>query len=143
RNPIAYNPVRYPERAAARREVAIDRMLEVGALNEQEAAFWHAVPTAPQYHEVLPRPNDYFPEEVRQQLLADERLGATLEERRKAVYQGGLRVFTTFDPVAQRQALEARDSQLPLENGMFTVSGTDPETGQPNRGSAAIVSIEP
>jgi penicillin-binding protein 1A len=143
RNPITYNPVRFPERAAERRDVAIDRMYEVGALTEDEATWWHAAPTLPEFHEVLPKANDYFPSEVEQQLLADERLGATPDERHKTVYQGGLRVYTTFDPVAQQQALAARDSQLPLENGKFTVSGTDPETGQPNQGSAAVVSVEP
>jgi membrane peptidoglycan carboxypeptidase len=146
RNPISYNPVRYPERAAERREVALDRMLEVGALTEDEATWWHAVPTVPQIHQVLPKANDYFPSEVEQKLLNDPlfaALGATPAERYKAVYQGGLRVFTTFDPTAQAQAIAARDSQLPLENGVFSQPGVNPETGEPNRGSAAIVSVEP
>jgi penicillin-binding protein 1A len=146
RNPISYNPVRYPERAAARREVAIDRMLEVGALTEDEATWWHAAPTVPQIHEFLPRANDYFPSEVEQQLLNDPQfamLGETAAERHKAVYQGGLKVYTTFDPAAQQQAIAARDSVLPLENGVFPQPGVNPETGEANRGSAAVVSVEP
>ncbi|HET6951287.1 MAG TPA: transglycosylase domain-containing protein [Acidimicrobiales bacterium] len=143
RNPISYNPVRYPERAAQRRDVAIDRMVEVGWLTEDEGDWWHAMPTVPQIHEVLPKANDYFPSEVEQQLLNDPRLGATPDERRKAVYQGGLKVFTTFDPAAQAQAIAARDAVLPLENGVFPQAGVNPTTGNPNRGSAAVVSVEP
>jgi membrane peptidoglycan carboxypeptidase len=146
RNPISYNPVRYPDRAADRREVAIDRMVEVGALTDAEGTWWHATPTVPQIHEVLPKANDYFPSEVEQQLLNDPQfamLGDTPAERYAAVYQGGLQVATTFDPTAQAQAIAARDSELPMENGTFAQPGVNPETGEPNRGSAAIASVEP
>ena len=87
RNPISYNPVRYPERAAERRDVALDRMYEVGALTEPESDWWHAFPTTPEFHEYLPEVSDYFPSEVRRLLFdtSDERfamLGTTFEERR-------------------------------------------------------------
>jgi penicillin-binding protein 1A len=146
RNPIQYNPVRFPERAAARREVALDRMEEVGLLTAAEALLWHTAPTVPQFHEVLPKANDYFPSEVEQQLLNSPvfaMLGDTAAERHKAVYQGGLKVHTTFDPVAQQQALAARDRQLPLVNGVVPQPGVNPETGEPNRATAALVSVEP
>ncbi len=146
RNPINYNPARYPERAAERREVAIDRMVEVGVLAEDEGTFWHAAPTVPEIHQVQPKPNDYFPSEVEQQLLTDPQfamLGETAADREAAVYQGGLRVYTTFDPVAQQQALAARDSQLPLENGLLPQPGVNPRTGEPNRAAAALASVEP
>jgi penicillin-binding protein 1A len=146
RNPIQYNPVRYPDRAQSRRNIAIDRMVQVGALTQDEAVWWHAAPTQPQLHQVLPVANDYFPSEVEQQLLNAPEfavLGATPDERRTPVYQGGLRVFTTYDPVAQAQAIAARDQNLPLENGMFNVPGVDPATGAQNTASAAVVSVEP
>ena len=146
RNPVTYNPVRYPERAAERREVALGRMVDAGWLTEEEEAFWTAAPTVPSFHQVLPKPNDYFPSEVEQQLLTDSRfamLGETETERRAAVYQGGLHVYTTLDPLAQQQALAARDSVLPLENGVVPQPGVNPETGEPNRATAAVVSVEP
>jgi penicillin-binding protein 1A len=146
RNPINYNPLRYLDRAMDRRDVAIDRMVAVGALTEDEGLWWTAVPTTPAEHQVLPKPNDYFPSEVEQQLLTDPRfamLGDTEAERYKAVYQGGLNVHTTYDPVAQAQAIEARNAELPGENGLFPQPGVNPETGEPNFGSAAIVSVEP
>jgi penicillin-binding protein 1A len=79
---------------------------------------------------------------VRQQLLADERLGATYEERERMVFEGGLKVYTTFDPRAQQQAIAARDANIELVNGVFAAT-PDPETGEPRFGSAALVSIQP
>ena len=151
RNPISYNPARYPERAAARRQVAIDRMVEVGALTEEDAAWWTAAPTTPQLHQILPVANDYFPDHVQTMLLTDPAfafLGATEDERYQSVYYGGLNVYTTYDPVAQAQAIAARDANLPLENGVFPQGGVVPPevtdaAGLPNTGSAAITSIEP
>jgi membrane peptidoglycan carboxypeptidase len=146
RNPIQYNPVRYPERAAQRREVALDRMVDAGWLTEDEAGMWHAAPTVPSFHQILPAPNDYFPDEVKDQLLNSPEfgvLGDTETDRYQAVFQGGLRVHTTLDPLAQQQAVAARDSTLPLENGVVPQPGVNPETGEPNRATAALVSVEP
>ena len=146
RNPISYNPVRYPERAADRRDVAIERMVDVGALTRPEGDWWLATPTTPRFHDPLPPPADYFPDAVKDQLLNDPQfamLGETPGERHDAVFQGGLTVHTTFDPAAQAMAIAARDSELPMENGTFAQPGVHPVTGEPNRGSAAIASVEP
>jgi penicillin-binding protein 1A len=69
-------------------------------------------------------------------------LGRTPEERFNAVYFGGLKVHTTYSPQAQAQAQAARDQNLPLVNGVFP-AGTDPATGKPRYGSAAVVSVVP
>jgi penicillin-binding protein 1A len=142
RNPNIYNPIKYPERVKDRRDVALERMVDVGAITEDEATWYGATAIPTEVKQVLPQPDDYFVAEVRTKLLADKKLGATYEERKRKVFQGGLKVYTTFDPKAQAQAVTARDSRLPLNNGVFA-AGTDPETGEPRFGSAAIVSIEP
>jgi penicillin-binding protein 1A len=139
RNPVSYNPIRYPERAAERLDIALERLIDVGSLTEAEAAVWKQstpIPTA--VHNLLPRANDYFASLVEQQLLADKRLGTTPEERFNAVYFGGLKVYTTYSPQAQAQAQAARDQNLPLVNGVFA-AGTDPA----GNGSAAVVSVDP
>ena len=146
RNPITYNPIRYPERAAERRDVAIERMVNTEALTPEEGDWWLATPTTPGDHQVLPKANDYFPSEVEQQLLNAPQfamLGETQKERHAAIYGGGLTIHTTFDPAAQVQALTARDEELPQAGGVFPQSGVDPVTGQPHMGAAALVSIEP
>jgi len=146
RNPISYNPVKYPERAAERRDVAIERMVDIGALTDAEREWWLAAPTTPEFHQFNPKANDYFPSEVEQQLLKSPQfamLGETDAARYNSVYQGGLKVYTTYAPASQAQAIAARDTELPLENGVFSQPGVNPDTGQPNRGSAAIASVEP
>ncbi len=140
RNPIAYNPIRYPEKAVKRRQVALDRMVAVDDLTEDEATLWAATPMPKALHEVLPKANDYFASAVEEQLLADERLGKTEAERRRAVYQGGLEIYTTYDRNAQAMAQQARDQNLPLTNGVFP-AGVDPATGKPRYGSAAVISV--
>jgi penicillin-binding protein 1A len=142
RNPIVYNPVRFPERAEERRQTALERMVAVGELTEEEAVVYGMSPMPTEVHDVTPPPDDYFAEAVKNQLLNDPRLGDTDEEREQAVFQGGLHIYTTFDPRAQQQAIAARDANLPLVDGVFA-AGTDPETGEPRFGSAAIVSVEP
>jgi membrane peptidoglycan carboxypeptidase len=144
RNPVSYNPIRFPERAAERRDIALDRMVDVGALTAAEAASWgEATPAPTAVHQVLPRATDYFSNWVEQQLLADERLGKTPEERFNAVYLGGLKVYTTYWPQAQALAQQARDQNLPLVNGVFDAHSTNPLTGQPGYGSAAVASVVP
>ncbi len=165
RNPTAYNPLRYPERALRRRGDVVERMQAEGLVTADQAAAIDAGPLPRDVHHVVPVANDYFVEEVKQLLLDDQRfgLGATPEERARAVFSGGLRIYTTFDPRAQQLALAARDEQLGTggqfdigpaihpETGQILADPTtgqpmvDPATGQPRtvRGTAAIVSVEP
>ena len=147
RNPSSSNPIRFPERAAERRDTALDRLVDVGALTEDEATFWReATPVPEQVHDVLPKADDYFPSAVEGQLLTDpefEFLGDTRKERRRSLDRSGLRIYTTYDAQAQAMAEAARDGNLPLTNGVFDSFSTNPETGEPGKGSAAVVSVVP
>jgi penicillin-binding protein 1A len=143
RDPVDYDPFKSPEIAAERRRVALSRIVGVGLLTQAEADQFMLEPLPVQPATAfLPQPLDYFPEDVKQQLLDNPAfgLGATPAERYNNLFYGGLRVHTTFDPGAQAAALQARSDVLP---------GDDPNTfiwnnaGQPNEGSAVIVSIEP
>ncbi|MBV9953258.1 MAG: hypothetical protein JO291_14990, partial [Acidimicrobiia bacterium] len=102
------------------------------------------LPTVPN----LPKaPDDYFVEEVKQQLLDDDRLGATPTARFNAVFGGGLRIYTTFDPVLQYTALLARrDSmeQVPGNRGDGTFGlSPNPLTGEDRWGTMAMAGVEP
>ena len=116
RDPIDYDPFKHPEIAAERRQVALSRLVEVGRLTEADVAVISTeplpvIPAVPP----LPQPLDYFPEDVKQQLLHDPRfnLGDTPSERYNSVFYGGLRIHTTYDPVAQAAAIQARADVLP------------------------------
>ena len=113
RNPQGYEPVKNPEVARKRRDLVLDQMVTNGHLPAGEADRLRrdAVPT--QVFKPLPPPNDYFVEEVKQRLLADERLGETVQERYNAVFKGGLRIYTSLDNRMQAAAEEHRNRVLP------------------------------
>jgi penicillin-binding protein 1B len=96
KGPSLYNPLRRPERALKRRNTVLKVMREEGVINEAAAAVAMAMPL-----ELSTRPrimNSYpaFLDLVRRQLRRDyqeEDLGSL-----------GLTIFTSFDPLLQRQA---------------------------------------
>jgi penicillin-binding protein 1A len=150
RNPSGYNPIRFPERAAQRRQLVLDRLVETGHLTEDQAALMTFAPLPTQVQRTTPPPDDYFVEQVKQLLLDDPRfnIGDTAEERYNAVFSGGLRITTTFDPFMQQAALQARDDVLPGDApGEFTFncpsrSGGVCEAGQPVQGTAVVVTTD-
>lgn len=109
-NPSLYNPRRRPEAVRLRRSKVLRNMLATSAITKVEFDRAMVAPlgvTAARYS------NDrapYFVELVRQQL--DDRYGTN------AVYEGGLRVYTTLDMELQssaERALERHLAQLELE----------------------------
>ncbi len=130
-NPVGYDPILEPEAARERRDLALDRIVELGYITREEADFYSVAPLPQARIDVLPEPDDYFVEEVKQQLLDMEELGATPTERYNAVFKGGLRIQTTFSPRAQFLALSARNNVLPDTGGQFTAAlvSVTPQTG--------------
>lgn len=128
RNPTGYEPFRNPEQAKERRSTALDQMVKEGYLEPSEADLLRVEPLPTVPHNVLPTPNDYFVEEVKQRLLDDPRLGETAQERYNAVFKGGLQIFTTMDPRMQAIGEEKVTSILPRSKSGVT---------------AALVTVEP
>jgi penicillin-binding protein 1A len=120
--PEAYTPFRAPERAMGRRRHVLRRMASEGMISveqQQEAADEEVV--------VSRQPEEdnvalYFIEEIRRYLEA--------KYGEEALYQGGLEVYTTLDPVAQRaahdavfeglRALDKRQGFRPIEENLLT-----------------------
>ena len=140
-NPVSYDPTLHPEAALERRSVALDRLVATGKITRDQAYLYDHTPLPVRRCGVdvlvkpvscgdaaVPQTGDYFTEEVKQQLLDDPRLGATKEERTAALFGGGLKIYTTLDPVAQLAAEQARDENLPANDKGIT---------------AALVSVEP
>ncbi len=112
KGPERYNPRRFPERAVQRRNIVLDLMRRAGSISEADASLARAYPlrlvkrsggggeTAP-----------YFVEYVRR--LLDEKFG-------QALYDQGMKVYTTLDLDMQGAAERALDRQLrAVESGQY------------------------
>lgn len=105
--PNNYNPQKKPEAAKARRNYVLQRMLEDGYINEEEA---HNAKTAPLI--IVPRKDsetvyaNYFAEEVRRELI--EKFGEN------SLYKDGLAVRTSLNVDYQKAARES------LKEGLIT-----------------------
>ena len=97
--PEFYSPVRSPERAKARRDHVLNRMARAGAIARADADAAIARPVVvakvPEEDNIAP----YFVEEVRRYL--DAKYGE------ETLYEEGLEVHTTLDPVMQKAANRA------------------------------------
>ncbi len=114
RNPTGYDPVRFRERSRRRRSTVFGRMVAVGHLTRAEADLFDDAPMPfPEKEVVTEERSSYFVEQVKQDLLNDPRLGDTEGERFQAVFNGGLRVFTTFDPTLQSAAEKVVADNIP------------------------------
>ena len=125
-NPVEFDPILHPVTSRERRRVALGRMVANGVITQQQADEFDSVPlpegrcteqggARPADCGTIsqPPPDSYFVEQVKEELLADPRMGSTYEERYATVFGGGLRIFTTLDPIAQEAAQVAHDTTFP------------------------------
>lgn len=131
RNPVGYDPLKFPEEAKERRSIVVGRMLEQGHLTAEQAAEIRGEPIPTEAKTPLPPSNNHFVESVKQSLLDDKRLGATAQERYNAVFKGGLRIVTTLDPKMEASAKEQVRTVVPKNKAGFTaaVATVEPSTG--------------
>ncbi len=107
-SPMRQSPIENPERALQRRNHVLDRMAEEKYVSREEAEAAKAKPIALRLRRDPPSVAPHFVEEVRKYL---ER-----EYGSQRIYQGGLRVYTTLDPAAQRAAVKAmRDGMRAID----------------------------
>ena len=98
-NPTRLSPVDFAERALQRRNHVLDRMTEEKYVTPEEAAAAKQLPLGLHVRREPPSIAPHFLEEVRKYL--EKEYGS------QRIYQGGLRVYTTLDPVMQRAAVQA------------------------------------
>jgi 1A family penicillin-binding protein len=137
--PAQDDPIINPERALERRNQVLSRMLQLGWINSQEYvdALSTPIELSTKRRKInTPGPEPYFVRYVEDTILHDRRyfsiFGKTYDERRTALFQGGLKIYTTIDPRMQRLAKEAVDGQLP-----------NPGRTPPKDPESAVVSILP
>ncbi len=106
-SPTRFDPFVNPAEALDRRNLVLREMRDQGYLTTEEAAEATAEPLGLKEDTTVAAAQfaPYFVEYVRRELLAE--LGS------ERLYGGGLRIYTTLDPAAQRAAEAASASVLP------------------------------
>ncbi len=117
RSPSGYDPIRRPERSKARFVQVVDRLEREGLITELYGDVLLSTWQIPERVTTIPtldtKPT-YFTEALRQYLLEQsDVLGDTEQARANLLYRGGLRIYTTLDPIIQGLAEQARDT-LPV-----------------------------
>jgi membrane peptidoglycan carboxypeptidase len=134
RSPSGYDPINEPENSRARFVQVLDRLVDDGTLTERRAARISrnfVLPEQVRSLEGQETERTYYTEALRDYLLnRSDVLGATYEERYSAMYRGGLRIHTTFDPALQLHAEAAHDilppNALGVDSAMLSL---DTQTG--------------
>jgi membrane peptidoglycan carboxypeptidase len=134
-DPNGYDPILHPALARSRRNAVLQRMVANGDMTRSEAEAATSAPVPTQVTASQAPPVDgqtgYFVEEVKQRLLEDPDLGSTAQARYNAVFNGGLKIFTTLDPALESDAEQAVADHLPDQNGEWTgaLVSVDSKTG--------------
>ena len=118
--PSTYSPTTEHgrERASARRNYVLQRMVANGYISAAEAAAAQAEPieAVRGFNPRVTNVGDYFLEDVRRQLI--DRFGEAQANGPNSVYGGGLWIRTSIDPVVQAAAEKAlRDGLVRYESG--------------------------
>jgi membrane peptidoglycan carboxypeptidase len=131
--PERYKPTDEKENAP-RRQLVLDRMLQLGYANQREVTL--AKRQRPKIHiKKLKTRQPYFVEFIKRQLLHDPAYDRTLgpagtSARRRAVFEGGLSIYTTLQPVAQTAAENAVAARLADKSPDGALASVEPNTGK-------------
>lgn len=151
-SPADYDPFQDPDAALRQRQIVFNRLVEVGAIDEEEARFYNRVPLPSEANTLeATLPEDYYVAEVRRRFLdgtlpanrAPEVIalvGETRDSRIDALFRGGYHIYTGYDSVAQREAENARDTVVPAD---FAILPGNTEEQNATRFTMAIAAIEP
>src|SRR5438477_8364741 len=105
RNPVYYDPFRYPDVAKTRRAEVADRMAQLHDISPEEAKTIEQEPLPAKAVEQPTEKLDYFADKVKSILLGNgSPLRGTPQDRYQEVFKGGLRIHTTLDPRLQQIA---------------------------------------
>ncbi len=133
RNPVGYDPFQNPQDSRNRRRQVLDRLVALGKMTKDEAAAADRspLPIKPLSTSSTEERNGYFAEAVKQELLSAGYLGDNPQQRYNAVFRGGLKVYTTYDPRLQQLAEQARTQVMPYTGGRFeaALASVEPATG--------------
>jgi membrane peptidoglycan carboxypeptidase len=121
KNPTAYDPTQHPKASAQRRDVVLDEMAKYGNITPAQLA---AAKAAPVVLNVQPHSADscadssapFFCAQIRTMLLSDRAFAKDSATAAKLLYDGGLTIRTTLDPVAEAAADSSARAVVPPGN---------------------------
>ncbi len=134
-NPVATDPVNHPIAAIDRRDVVINRMLELGLITPEQATTAKA--TTFDQSKVVPSQTGcvgtrypFMCDYVVRSLEQNPALGATVADRKNTIYRGGLVIKTQIDPTAMDVAQKAVSDHVgPTDPVISTMVEVQPGTG--------------
>ncbi|MEX0869416.1 MAG: transglycosylase domain-containing protein [Nitriliruptoraceae bacterium] len=148
RSPERNNPIDSVENAEARRNIVLQQMAAHGFISQAQADAAIDAPLVPVISEPPPPEYPFWTDLVSRVLVNDQlaaalgvpeaaldAMGATTDERRRRVFQSGLRIHTTLDPDMQREAERSVREHLTYEGEPAFEIAQEP--------MGAIVALEP
>jgi membrane peptidoglycan carboxypeptidase len=134
--PTAFDPTRNPDRALARRNIVLDRMVQTGLANQQDVDEAKATELGlkPSKRSLQNGCQDsnvaFFCDFVLKTIQNDKSFGAERADRTRLLLRGGLTITTTLDPKAQRYAQESlADHVDPKDAVASALVSVQPGTG--------------
>ena len=122
RSPSGYDPIRKPERARARFEQVLARLVDESIMTSPERDHLLVTWPIPERAQALPgrvTAPTYFTEALQDFLLTrSDILGTDEQQRRSTLLRGGLKIYTTIDPTLQAAA-ELASAALPANKQGF------------------------
>jgi len=134
KNPTGYDPTNYPDRAIERRNLVLERMAELHVISPATATKTErsglGLDVQPSNNGCVFSRAPFFCDYVLSYLMEDKQLGATVEDRRKLLYSGGLTIHTTVSLPDQ----EAADGSVarhvdPTDSAIGALAMIEPGTG--------------
>ncbi|MFB9377616.1 penicillin-binding protein [Kineococcus gynurae] len=135
-NPVAYNPLKKLDAATERRNVVLDRMLQLGVINQADHDAAKASPivlnvSRSQQGCIAAASAAYFCDYVTRIVENDPSFGATADDRLALLRRGGLTIRTTLDRRVQDIAQNAANSVInPGQAARTAESVVKPGTGE-------------
>jgi membrane peptidoglycan carboxypeptidase len=115
-SPVAYDPIAHKSAALARRDVVLFDMFRyrwIGAAQYEQARKTPIRLSSKGRAANTAGPEPFWVRFVTNEFLANPAFGRTMADRRRALFQGGLRIYTTLQPKLQRAARKAITTHYP------------------------------
>ncbi|MDR1448362.1 MAG: penicillin-binding protein [Candidatus Ancillula sp.] len=140
KSPVNYDPLTHPEVAQEQRDIVLRLMCEQGFITVAERDAAVAQNVVDMLHvQTIPvgcqsaAGAAFFCDYVTNVILNNEKFGRTKAERRRFLYQGGLKIYTTLDKHFQTNAEAQTVSSIPPDDSSgleIAITTVEPGTGK-------------